>query len=89
MVVFDNRLDNLRWATHSENGGNRKTSKNNTSGVKGVSYNKHAEKWQAFVTVTKIRINLGLFKTLEEAKQARMKGANKAFGVYTNACERM
>lgn len=35
-IKSDNRIENLRIATHSENQGNRRMSKNNTLGHKGV-----------------------------------------------------
>ena len=44
----DNRLENLRWATRSEQNENRKEeslSKNNTSGHKCISFNNDRKKW--------------------------------------------
>ena len=41
----DNKIENLRASTHTENMCNAKRSKRNTSGVKGVSWNKTARKW--------------------------------------------
>jgi hypothetical protein len=40
------------------------------------------------ITIDGIRIGLGLFNTVEEAKQERIKRANQAFGIYVNACEK-
>ena len=86
--TLDNNVNNLRWATRSENQHNQKLSKANTSGVKGVSYNKSKKKWVAQIQLDGIAIHIGYFDTIEEAKQARIKKANEAFGVFTNACER-
>jgi len=61
--------------------------KDNTSNVKGVSYHKKHKKWQASITIDGIRIHLGYFSNIEDAKQARVDRANEAFGVYTNQCE--
>jgi len=36
-----------------------------------------------------ILIYLGLYNTLEEAKEARVKRVNEAFGAYTNECEQI
>ena len=36
----DNRLENLRWVSHQDNGRNRVMSKNNTSGEQGVCFYK-------------------------------------------------
>jgi len=48
---LDNRLLNLRWATRKEQNDNRKIQKNNTSGFKGVYYDKHCQKWEARLMV--------------------------------------
>ena len=41
----DNRIENLRASTHTENMCNARRSKRNTSGVKGVSWSKTMNKW--------------------------------------------
>lgn len=41
----DNRVENLRWATHSENQQNTVKQKNNTSGHEYISYNKRDKYW--------------------------------------------
>jgi hypothetical protein len=59
----DNRIANLRVVSRKENGWNRKTPFDNTSGFKGVNWNKLNAKWQG-------RINnkhLGYFKNKEDA----------------------
>ena len=43
----DNRWSNLRSASRSENAWNAKLSSRNTSGVKGLSYNKKTGLWRA------------------------------------------
>jgi len=43
----DNRLENLRWVTHSENQKNACKYKNNTSGALGVSFDKFNNRWIA------------------------------------------
>ena len=85
----NNNISNLRWATHTDNGRNQTISKANKSGIKGVHWNKGANKWQASITIDCILIYLGLFDRLEDAKQARITRANQAFGVFTNACEKI
>ena len=44
---FDNRFRNLRKATCSQNGANRTKQVNNTSGFKGVTWDKSRKKWKA------------------------------------------
>ena len=60
----NNHIDNLRWATRSENTMNRKKPKNNTSGFKGVIKQKN-------IFVARCAgWYVGSYKTAEEAKQA-------------------
>ena len=62
---------NCRWATHSEQAYNRRMKATNTSGVTGITKNKHGN----YVArrnnkATGQREYLGSFKTLEEAQEA-------------------
>lgn len=83
----NNNIMNLRWVTHKENGMNRLLNINNSSGVKGVRWYKQKKKWHARIKIDGISIHLGYFDKINDAKQARIKRANEAFGIYTNACE--
>ncbi len=85
----NNHISNLRWATNKENSHNSKLRSNNTSGHKGIYFNKRAKKWRAHIKIDGIRIHIGLFANLEDAKIARVNRANEAFGIYTNACEKL
>ena len=85
----NNNISNLRFATTKENSQNSKLSNNNTSNVKGVYFNKKAKKWHARIMIDGIQIHIGLFDNLEDAKTARVNRANEAFGIYTNACEKL
>lgn len=60
---FNNRLDNLREASRSQNGMNRRVNRNNASGYKGVSWSKRIGKWKAAITVSKKDIHLGYFQS--------------------------
>ncbi len=42
---LNNNVNNLRWATHSENNMNSSIQCNNTSGIVGVSFHKTSKKW--------------------------------------------
>lgn len=68
---LDNRRENLRYATVSENRHNSKLNVNNTSGVKGVSRTKKGAPWAAEVMVNRKRFYLGAYSTIEEAANAR------------------
>jgi hypothetical protein len=87
--VKNNDITNLRFATVSENIQNSKIRKDNTSGAKGVTWDKNANKWKSRIMIDGIQINLGLYDTFEDAKEARVKRANEVFGVYTNECEKI
>lgn len=66
----NNRFDNLREATHAENGQNRTTQKNNTSGFAGVHWHLGDRRWHARIRVGGRRVHLGSFDTPEEAHAA-------------------
>ena len=81
----NNRIENLRAASHSENLYNRKFQKNNTSGVKGVSYEKqYKKKWKAKISVDGKEMSIGRFETLEEAKKAIKATREKLHGFFAN-----
>jgi hypothetical protein len=44
---------------------------NNTSGVKGVSWNKEKEAWDAYIGIHRKRIRLGRYTNFEDAVKAR------------------
>lgn len=71
----NNKIENLREATKAENCRNQKISKNNTTGVKGVSWFKRDNKWHAKIKVNKKDIHLGYYTNIEDAikkiKEAR------------------
>ena len=85
----DNRIVNLRFATIKENAQNSKISSRNTSGIKGVCFNKINGTWKASIQVDGIRVHLGQFETIEEAQQARVAKANEVFGIFTHTCEKL
>jgi hypothetical protein len=67
----DNRLVNLREATRSEQMHNAGMLKNNTSGVKGVSWHKASKKWHARLWIDGKCHSLGYFDTVESAQKER------------------
>lgn len=76
------RISNLRPATDIENGYNRRTKKDNTSGYKGVSVHTQTGRWQARIVVNKKRMWLGFFDTAEEAHAAYVRAAQMYHGEY-------
>ena len=79
---LDNRRENLRICTPHENSFNASIKRNNTSGVPGVSFDKSRNKWVAYITINKERKNLGLYKTKEEAIEARRRAEIEYFGEF-------
>ena len=85
---LDNRIENLRIATFSQNAANAKRHSRNTSGLKGVA--KVVKKgvwtgrWQASITHQNKQIGLGSFKTKELAHAAYVKAASRLQGEFAN-----
>lgn len=76
---LNNQRKNLRIATVSQNGMNRKDNCNNVSGFRGVSYNKKAKKWQSQTMSMGKPIYLGLYKDILEAANAYKMFANENY----------
>ena len=85
---LDNRVDNLRWCTQSENMMNRQISYTRTSsGYKGVSLIKSSNRWSAMIMVDGKQIYLGHFVNIEDAIAARKKAVAELFGSYAHSSE--
>lgn len=80
---YDNRKNNLRLCNIKENCRNTSLSKNNTTGVNGVSQMKNG-KYRAYINVDKKQIYLGVFNTITEAKKARDDASVKYYGEFAN-----
>lgn len=78
----DNRIKNLRPATHSENQHNSTKYKNNTSGYTGVSFHKRKGKWMAYIGFCGKRKTLGYFDTPQLAHEAYCEKAKELFGEF-------
>lgn len=84
-IPGDNRLINLRAATSSQSGANRRKNKNNTTGFRGVWFNKKKGKFAGSLVLNRRRRHLGYFDTPEEAHAAYVKAARDSFGVFARA----
>jgi hypothetical protein len=80
----DNRIENLRKATSSQNNRNRSSRKGSSSKYLGVSWYKNYNKWVAEIRVDGTRYHLGYFTVEEDAARAYDKEAFKRFGIYAN-----
>ena len=71
---LNNRRNNLRRSTNSQNSQNRvRLSSNSTSGVSGVYWDKTNNKWVAEIIIYGKYKFLGRFSSLQDAKKARRK----------------
>ena len=79
---LDNRRSNLRPATNQTNLMNRGPQVNNTSGFKGVIFDKRSDAWRAQIKVDGRYIYLGCLDSKIEAAEAYNEAANKVFGEF-------
>ena len=79
---LDNRKENLRVCTCAENVRNRSTPSNNTSGFKGVFWDKRMKKWQAQISADSKTIRLGYFTSTIEAAKAYNIAATELHGQF-------
>ncbi len=78
----NNRTDNLRYATYSENSMNTTKRANTTSTHKGVSFYKNYSKWHATIFVDGKKKHLGYFENETDAAVAYNVSAQFYFGDY-------
>lgn len=78
----DNRLVNLRAATRSQNSGNGRKHKDNTSGFKGAYWNARRHMWLAQIMVARRVYNLGYYTSAEAAHAAYCTAARRLHGEF-------
>lgn len=83
-IKTDNSIRNLRLCSLSQNQFNKPTQKNNTTGVKGVYWNKRDKRYVASVQFNGKKYSAGHHKDIESAKEAVMKLREKLAGEFTN-----
>ena len=81
-VKRDNRRSNLRYATSRENARNVGLRSNNSSGAKGIYFEKNINKYRAQIGVRGRTIHLGSYTSLVEASEAYDRAAEKYFGEF-------
>lgn len=70
----NNAIDNLREVVHAWNAMNTSFRSNNTSGIRGVYYNKRVNLWEAKLTLGYKEKHLGYHKDFDDAVCARLAG---------------
>ena len=81
---LNNRRSNLRTATVVQNGHNRGPNKNNTTGVKGVSFDKVRGRYRARIGFENKHYHLGLFDTIPEAAAVVQKKRRELVGEFAS-----
>lgn len=82
--TLDNRIENLRICDHVSNCANRRPQKRSISGIKGVQKNHSAKQrpWRARIGYKGTTVELGFFKTKEEAASAYSAAAKEMYGEF-------
>jgi hypothetical protein len=80
--TLDNRRQNLRKASRSQNISNSRMRHDSQSGFKGVCWDKAAQKWRAVIMKNWKQISLGYFSEREDAARAYDKAARKLHGDF-------
>lgn len=78
----NNAFANLRLATYNENLANASISKRNTTGKKGVTFDKSRGKFRAQIMVAGKRQSLGMFLSLDDASDAYDRAALALSGSF-------
>lgn len=83
----NNRWNNLREATRTQNGVNRRLPKNNTSGLRGVHHHRYSKSnpWLARISLGNQSVHLGVYPTAAEAHAAYVKAAKAAYGEFVRS----
>lgn len=79
---LDERWENLREVTRSENSLNRNLQANNTSGARGVHWDVSRSKWSVQVKTGGATYSVGRFDSFEEAVAARDSAAETLHGNF-------
>lgn len=83
--TLNDAIGNLRHATKSQNQGNRRLSRNSSTGHKGVYKAATPGKWIAKIGFHGKKRHLGTFDSRELACEAYMVAAKQLFGEFANA----
>jgi hypothetical protein len=80
----NNRWSNLRLATSSQNKMNGVRRSDNSSGYRGVRFDKRRNHWIAEIMANGMTFYLGSFQTVEDAAAAYAEAAGRLHGKFAN-----
>lgn len=78
----NNRIENLRAATNGQNMMNRGAFRNNTSGCKGVFWDKEHGRWRVSIRKDKVLKHIGRFDDIELAELVAVEARDKYHGAF-------
>lgn len=79
---LNNTDENLRVVSHAQNQQHRRLQSNNTSGYKGVCWNRVAQKWGVRVWASRRCVTVGYFTDVQEAALAYDEAARRVHGPF-------
>lgn len=83
-VKTDNRKSELRVCVQQQNLCNVTIRSDNSSGYKGVFWNKETSRWRAVIRANNKRVHLGYFDTPEDAHRVYCAAAQRLHGEFAN-----
>ena len=89
---LNNNINNLRWATPSENNMNSSIQRNNKSTCAGVNYDKKSNKWKVRIRINGKQKHIGHYLNFDEAIAARKEQEEihyKEFQAFQNEIDRL
>lgn len=79
---LNNKRDDLREATDSENNCNHSLRSDNTSGITGVGWDKRSGRWVARISINHTYSHIGYYHNKEDAIKARLEAEAKHYGEF-------
>lgn len=84
MDISDNRISNLREASHSDNLKNKKSRASTATGVKGITLSSSSGKYVVRIRSENRSYYFGSFSSLEEAKKVLYLNRDRIHGEFSN-----